>query len=403
MPRRFWSFAAILCALLPMVFAGSHANAQPSGHTLTLNVWTCSMSGGLPSLTIAEVANPSGVGRDCVEGAVGASTIRVNDVFGTVDGANVTWEGISGDVTIAASVAAVDGAQITVDQDTTLYATFYVSDIKPATLTLNVWTCNVTGGLPSLTIAEHANESGVGRNCVEGSAGIDSITVDGVVGTVTGNQVIWNGLSGDAVISAPVAAVDGGNRTIASDTTLYATFYVSDLTPEAALPTGHGTVRIAVQECLVATGVQSFIGSESDAPSGMDNCYSGRIDAKEWGLRVDGNRPDSYANDIAIWTNLPNGTHVATTETGARYEFTIQDESVMLAAWFGPNGTTSFGGAAAPTTQTPVGAAAVTALPKTGAGSETSGVPVMLIGASLLTVLTVASAFAVRTQRIRRS
>ena len=128
--RRIASVAAILG--ISLALASPVAAQDSGGSTVSLDLWTCNIRGGLPSLSIADEVNKGGVGRNCVEGAAIAETITLNGTPGTVTGSRVTWEGVSGDVAFSATAAAVEGDQQTIDGDTTLVATYYVSDVPPA-------------------------------------------------------------------------------------------------------------------------------------------------------------------------------------------------------------------------------------------------------------------------------
>ncbi|MGN6484287.1 MAG: hypothetical protein ACTHMX_07785 [Thermomicrobiales bacterium] len=249
----------------------------------------------------------------------------------------------------------------------------------------------MTGGLPGMTVDDVVNPSGTGRNCVEGAAGIALITLNGMTGTISGSQVVWSDVSGDVDIFAPVAAVSGGSRSITEDTNLVATFYISDITPTPGTP---GQVNIGIDQCHVATGPQSWIGI--GAPEGFSDCFAVTVADKEWGLRIDGTRPTSFSGNVATWSGLSNGAHVATTESGARYEFTVQDNELFLSAIFGPNGAASGGGSSIATV-TPA-----PSLPNTGVGAEAAGgtpVAALLVASLTMLTLVVAGGLLHRTDR----
>lgn len=407
--RRIWSLVAALTLLVSVVASGNPAAAQDSGHTFTLHFGTCSWMSSTRDIVFASTMGSADSAFDCVAGPWPAElvTFTLDGVLAdSNDGATATWTNVSNGLHSLDThpQAPIQLHQdVTIDGDVDLWATLYFAntetrpDLTPTpsstqeptgyTLTLDVWTCSVTGGLPSMSIAEVANESGVGRNCVEGAAGIASIRMNGATGTVSGTSVTWNGAPSDIEITAPVAAVDGGSRTLTGDTTLVATFFISDLTPTPGTP---GQVNIRIDQCNTATGAQSWIGI--GAPEGFSDCFAVKVTDKEWGLRIDGARPTSYSGNVATWSGLANGTHVATTNSGARYEFSIQDNELFLSAIFGPDGAVSgaVGGGQAPAaTVTPL-----PSLPNTGAGSEGSGGSPMAVMVALaaLVALTLAAA-----------
>lgn len=413
MSRRLWSLIATLTLLLSFVASGSPAAAQDAGHTFTLHFGTCSWMAPTRDIVFASSMGSADSAFDCVAGPWPAElvTFTLDGVLAdSNDGATATWTNVSNGLHSLDThpQAPIQLHQdVTIDGDADLWATLYFANTEtrpdlPATqtpspdsgytLTLDVWTCSMTGGLPGLSIAEVANESGVGRNCVEGAAGIASITVNGATGTVSGNSVVWTEVPSAIEISAPVAGVAGGSRTLTGDTTLVATFFISDLTPTPGTP---GQVNIGIDQCNTATGAQSWIGI--GAPEGFSDCFAVNVTDKEWGLRIDGTRPTSYSGNVATWSGLANGTHVATTNSGARYEFTIQDNELFLSAIFGPYG-------AVDGTVTPVATASTTpapSLPNTGTGSTaTSGSPVAGV---LLATLVAALTLAVAGGAIRRT
>jgi len=129
--RRLSTFAIASALALAITVP---AVAQDEGNTITVNLTTCAISGGLPSITIADTANPSGVGHDCVEGWEDGRSMTLNGAEPSDASPNVlVWTDVaSGDASFAASVAAMDGAEIVVEGDTTLAATLFISDLPPA-------------------------------------------------------------------------------------------------------------------------------------------------------------------------------------------------------------------------------------------------------------------------------
>jgi|GEM_PF-6706590 len=401
MPRRIWSLVAAIALIFACVLPSGSVEAQDGTSTFTLHFGTCSWMSSTRDIVFAPTMGSADSAFDCVAGPWPAELVSftLDGVApNSTDGATSIWTNLpnglhSLDTSPSAPIQLHQ--DIIVGGDTDIWATLYFThtqtrpDIPPTqpqthgTVIANLITCDVVGTADSVTLLTTSTPPDALHNCRDGWEGsADFLTLDGAApDSLSATTAIWNDVPyGDHFVSA--GSLDPrGDLVITLDSGVAHVWASWDrhMAPGA-------TVRIYIAECAVAPAGESWIGGERQGPIDWTDCHSRNVDAREWGLRVDGRRPDAFADDWASW-NLANGTHVATTESGARYEFTIQDDQLTLAAWFGPNGTPS-GGAAPGATVTPA-----PRLPNTGVGAgAASGSPMAgLLVASIVT-LTVAVA-----------
>lgn len=266
---------------------------------------------------------------------------------------------------------------------------------------VHLFTCTVTGTADSVVISDSATPPDTLRDCAAGwTASPTSILIDGQGPYGYTSTDAYFLVAEDGTHTAEVSGMSDPFTfsTAGEPVDLYAYYAVHEvpateeptLTPtsaagptetveptqtpvvsptvaptETVAPTApvSGGVQIHVLDCQVATGATSWIGYMDDGADGFSGCSAADLNAREWGLRVDGARPDSFSGNVAVWTNLADGTHTATTGQGASFEFTVTDGVAELQAYYGPSN----------------GSAPVTSLPNTGTGFGTeTGVGIAL-------------------------
>lgn len=97
-----------------------------------------------------------------------------------------------------------------------------------------------------------------------------------------------------------------------------------------------GTAEIHVMSCRVATGADSWIGEVSDTPVGFDQCFPADIASGEWGLRINGTRPEEFASNTATWFALDPGAHLITTGRGEELLFLMDGGTAEFVVYYGP-------------------------------------------------------------------
>ncbi|MGC4189882.1 MAG: hypothetical protein QM589_01430 [Thermomicrobiales bacterium] len=278
----------------------------------------------------------------------------------------------------------------------TLYA-FYEKAILPtetpgaietgqengATFTLSFGACSWMSSTRDIVFAPTLGSADSAFNCLAGPwpAEYVAFTLDGELPDSSngGATSTWTNISAGphSLDTSPRAPIQlHHDVTVDGDTELWATLYFThmetrpDIPPTAApteaatetpappatgtieAPVPSGGVQIYLLDCQVATGDASWIGQMYDGAPDFSGCYPANIDAREWGLRVDEARPDSFSGNTAVWTNLADGAHTATTGRGASLVFSVTNGSATLQAYYGPAD----------------GSVSVTELPNTGAG-----------------------------------
>lgn len=404
--RRTGSLAAILACVLAMMWSGGRpAIAQAETAPVTIHLQTCDVTGSADSVLIQESSETPSVLRNCVPGWLGdASSLQIDgNAPDAVTETEATWDAvpIGAHFVIAPGLSAETDISVA-SGGVELWA-FWAKHADPVpgtgTVIANLMVCDVAGTADSVTLMATNTPPDTLTNCREGWPGADQVlTLDGEAPeAISDNVAVWYDVPyGDHFASAGMMDSRGDLViTLDSDTVEFWAAWDKHVTPG-------GMVQISVRDCGVATGDASWIGADGDAPAGFENCTAGNIDSREWGLRIDGTTPDWFDANGAYWT-LANGPHVATTTSGASYEFTVSGATVNLVAYFGPDGAAVGGTDATSTAQPAVTGAAVTALPKTGTGSVSHDLPMaamIVLGASLVTMMVLAGSLAMRTRRM---
>ena len=392
--RRIWSLGATLTLLVSFVASGNPAAAQDAGNTFTLSFGTCSWMSSTRDIVFASTMGSADSAFDCVAGPWPAELVTFTldgALADSNDGTTATWTNVSNGLHSLDThpQAPIQLHQdVTIDGDTDLWATFYFtqSDDRPDLSTVepgsfgvvvaNLMTCDVAGTADSVTLLSTATPPDTLQNCREGWAGNTSyLTLDGAAPNyVSANTVVWYSVPyGDHFVSA--GGMDPrGDLIVTVDRNVVELWASWD---KHVVP--GGSVNVSVYACDSVTGPQSWIGPAGVTPDGLAGCVPANIDSREWGLRLDGSRPDFFQANQATW--LPyNGTHVVSTSSGASYEVTVAGGNTELVAYFGPDGAASGGvdGTLPPgATVTPL-----PSLPNTGAGGEGSGgSPVVVMAA----------------------
>lgn len=135
--RRIASVAAAIAftfAVAATSAAQDNIDLDEEPYALTLELVTCQITGGLPSVTIAPEANPSGIGTDCVEGWPDDADITLAaQAPDEVSGSSASWTGLShATYRVEANVALVENSDVYMTGDKMLVATYYVSNLPPA-------------------------------------------------------------------------------------------------------------------------------------------------------------------------------------------------------------------------------------------------------------------------------
>lgn len=401
--HRRWSplAAATLALTLALsVLAGQPVSAQGATGAVTIHLQTCNVTGTADTVLLGETSDVPRYLRNCVDGGAGVASVLQIDGQGpdSVTETEAVWNALPvGDHT-AVATGMQGTVSFTLDEGgAELWATWARHEPLPAglgTVVANLVTCDVAGTADSVSLFLDTPPATL-TNCREGWAGSAAfLTLGGLApDTYDENVAIWYDLPYGEYLAS--AGTMGGDLpiTLDGDTATFQASWDKHVTPG-------GMVQVSVWDCGVATDAASWIGADGDVPAGFDDCTAGRIESREWGLRIDGTTPDWFDANGAYWI-LDNGTHVATTTSGASYEFTVSGATVNLVAYYGPDGVAVGGTDSTSSAQT--SAAAVTALPNTGAGPVSHALPVavVLIGASLLLML--AGAFVFGTQRSHRA
>lgn len=395
MSRRLWSFVVVLSLVVMFVGTAHGAAAQDTepGATapVTIHLFTCDVTGSANSVALQASSTPPRVLRNCAEGAAGLEQILQIDGVGpdSFTANEAVWNAVSlGDHTAIAS-----GMQGTVffslgEDGIELWA-FLARHADPVpgtgTIVANLRTCDVAGTADSVSLSVTDAVPPVLTNCRKGWAGSAGfLTVDGLApDTYDANVAIWYDMPfGDYTASAGGMG-DEILFTLSGDTSYFWATWDKHVVPG-------GSVNVSVYACDSATGPQSWIGLASDVPDSFVGCAPANIDSREWGLRLDGSRPDFFQSNQATW--LPyNGTHVVTTSSGASYDVSVAGGNTELVAYFGPEGAVS--GVADATVTPDASVTPAPSLPNTGVGAETAnGTPMAALLVASLAMLTLAVA-----------
>lgn len=173
------------------------AMGQEAGNTVTMNLVTCTVTGTAPSAGIATSPNPSGAGRDCVEGWPASASLLLDGSMPDASESTVlVWHGVDdgGHELSANGAAAISGETVMIDGvDLEMWATFYTFERGPEPTTPSE-----SGDETSQDSADTALDN---TSTKENAGGVQSLPKTGVGEASTTPEGTW------ALLAASIAGV----------------------------------------------------------------------------------------------------------------------------------------------------------------------------------------------------